>query len=292
MLQTVRNQTATNGFLLVFAGLLVAVMPSLVSGLGDTDAVVVPGLFPILGGDSLVLDSVQVTVTLTRRGVETRRLYSVRNLGDSTAATLGTIWRRNRESFDSEDSAVVRVADQVVSSVKQIAYLKDKGSRVSIIRKDSSEVLKCLEHLDGNVCCQSYTEFDAVFGAGEVKMIELIYVEEIERDYPGLQIVKPICFYTEKFWAGDKIPMIEFRFGIEGSRLPLEALTPKGPLAQYSTPPNFEDNGLIVWRFKDHQPQKTEYTYQQRLVHGSAIDFALICKAYLEATGIVLWRKS
>lgn len=260
--------------------------------MNDTDGVIGRGLFPLnTSGTSLRLVSESIEITLNSAGIHTKRSYEVQNTGRRGAFSFGTMCGYNTLSINTDRCGKIVENGKYLSVTIDTSYLVDEGSHVSVKKINISEVTEILKHLDGTIVSHIWSSFELEFDENETKRLEIMYFAPIDPKYFKRHVLRDLFLYTEKFWDSEFATDVELRLAIEGFNIPLEYLTPKGRYSQYSIPPDSEEEGVIVWRFKDYRPNREKYSYTLRLLHPSSINFDSLCLAYEQATGKSICEK-
>jgi len=158
--------------------------------------------------------------------------------------------------------------------------LVDAGSYVEVQSKTFEAIEEAQEYVDGTIVGHAWVSFEVPFEPKQERIVEARYaIPDTHVRFVEFALDR-LDLYTEKFWYGETVPLIELRFGVAGAVLDKDVLVPTGEYAQYTIPPSDYDAGAFVWRITDYAPNKEPYTYVTHILHPFAVDREALEKAY------------
>jgi hypothetical protein len=260
--------------------------------MNDTDGVCGKGLFPIgPNAKSLILLHSRVDITLTKRGTLVRRTYEIKNTAKADTFTFGAIKCYNCVTEPKGDYLTIKANGKALKCNEHLSFLRDSGTVVT--RRDLSlkDARQKIASLDGTIETHLWVSFRMQIQHNVTQTIEVEYLEHPVESYFTQAVVGAIYLYTEKFWAGDSVPLVEVRFRTEKNFVPVEYFIPSGESwDQTSIKPDSITHDQLIWRFHNYRPNKTMYSYTFRFLHPYAVKTDLITDAFSKATGIkVQW---
>ena len=261
----------------------------IVYSMNDTDGICGKGLFPIgSNAKSLVLLNSRVDITLTKRGTLVKRIYEIRNTGKSDTFTFGAIKCYNCVSEPNGDFLTISANGKKVKYREHLSFLRDSGNVVT--RRDLSlkDAQRAIASLDGTIETHLWTSFRMSVQQNKTTTIEIEYLEHPVESYFTEAVVGTIYLYTEKFWAGDSVPLVEVRFRTEKNFVPLEYFLPAGGYLEHSIRPDSVTREALLWKFANYRPNKGMYSYTFKLLHPYAVKRDLIAATFSKATGITV----
>lgn len=256
--------------------------------MNDTDGVCGRGLFPIgPNAKSLVILKERVDITLTKRGTLGRRTYEIRNTGKDDTFSFGAIKCYNCSSEPKGDYSTIKANGELITYEEQLSFLRDSGRAVTRRDLTLKEARQTLASLDGTIETHLWLSFRLPIAAGETATIELEYLEHPVDSRFTDAVVGTLYLYTEKFWAGDTVPLVEVTFRTDENFVPVEYFIPIGGYREDSIHPDAVVDNQLVWRINNYRPKKTMYSYTFRL-HPYAVKKDLITEAFSKATGRIV----
>ena len=222
----------------------------------DTDGVRARGLFPLDDKDrSLRLLSEVMQVMVTPAGTETTWTYEIQNnLMEERDFQVGAIcsW------IDLVSPCGRILVDGKSVKVKElVSYLVDEGVKVGSKPLTLEEFEGCNKNNDGNYCGHEWIVGTIRFRPGQVRRVMLAHPPAIMVSSIPEAIGGHMVLYTEKFWSYGTVPKLSVMLGLQGGRFRKELFVPRGFYKDYSIPPDSEEEGMLLWRFQNHQADQS-----------------------------------
>ena len=239
----------------------------------DTDGVRAPGLFPLddKEGSLRILTEV-MQVMVTPAGIETTWTYEIQN--NQMEAREFQVGAMCSWMDLVTPCGTVSVDGKTVKVKELVNYLVDEGVTVSSKPLTRDEFEACNEDNDGNMCGHKWISGIILFRGGQVRRVILAHPPAIMVSSIAEAIGAHMVLYTEKFWAFGQVPHVSVMLGLQGGKFRRELFVPRGFYKNYSIPPDGEEEGMLLWRFPNHQADRRPGTpaHVLYLVNPLAID--------------------
>ena len=232
--------------------LIVTLSPIEGFGMNDTEGVRAHGLFPLDDKErSLRLLSEVMQVMVTSAGIETTWTYEIQNnLIEDREFNVGAIC-----SYFTLVAPCGRIlVDGKTVQVKEVvSYLVDEGVKVGIKPLTRDEFEACNKDNDGIICGHKWITGNVRFRPGQVRRVILFQPPTIMVSSLIEAIGAHLVLYTEKFWYDGRVPRVSVMLGLQGGKFRRELFVPRGFYKDYSIPPDGEEEGMLLWRFQNHE---------------------------------------
>ncbi len=238
--------------------------------MNDTDGVSDRGIFPLNdAGKFLEISSVEVEVNLTIEGIIERRAYKIKNKSDSNTFNLGTILCYNCLSKSEGNDVKIYINDHIIKIVEKIGFLRDSGDKVEVFDISRQKCADSINNNDGTIDCHYWGSFEVKFDSNETKNIKVEYSDTYAPIDLSHQVANRLSLYTEKFWSGNKVPIIKFYLKSNKNMIPVEYFMPDR--REGSKLPDIINDAELIWSLKNYAPTKKKYVYTYWLIQPSAI---------------------
>lgn len=239
----------------------------------DTDGVLASGLFPLDDtNNSLRLLSEVMQVMVVPAGIETTWTYEIQNnLTEERAVQVGAVcsW-----SDLVTPCGRIFVDGKAVKVQELVSYLVDEGVKVGSKPLTREEFEGCNKSHDGNICGHKWIAGTIRFRPGQVRRVILAHPPAVMVSSIPEAIGGHLVLYTEKFWSYGTVPRLSVMLGLQGGKFRRELFVPRGFYKDYSIPPDSEEEGMLLWRFQNHQADQSPGTSARvlNLVNPLAVD--------------------